>query len=166
MYVRGNRSPGAASLLMKMHSKTRALFLFLPLPSHSFRRGYPFLILLSSSAGRHSSMSFIDSRRMPHSRSTLRMPSAHRWTAAFSWSFSFCRTVAHTPSRPRTQGTDIYTSLSVPWEQLCKQRFLELVSPLALKNWHANKCVCLTCENSVCSFRSIGKENQCNSRSD
>lgn len=96
---------------------------------------------LSRFSARHSSTSFVGSRRIPHSRNTLRMSSAHRCTAVFSWSFSFCRTVACTPSRPRTQGTDMYTSLSVPWEQLCERRFLELVRRV---NQHANKCVSLS----------------------
>jgi len=97
---------------------------------------------------RHSSTSFVGSRRMPHSRNTPRMSSAHRCTAVFSWSFSFCRTVACTPSRPRTQGTDMYTSLSVPWEQLCERRFLELVRRV---NQHANKWVSELCLTRKCS---------------
>lgn len=126
--ARGNRLPGAIlPLLMKMHSRMRYSFSPSPFPLlRYFRAAYPFtsvhrsfLALLFSSAGRYSSMS-LDSRRMPHSRNTLRMLSAHRCTAVFSWSFSFCRTVAYTPSRPSTQGTDIYTSLSVPWTQLCE----------------------------------------------
>lgn len=140
MYARGNRLPGAASpLLMKMHSRTSLLpsppfslprYFRVAYPFASVRRSPTFLVLPFSSAGRHSSTS-LDSQRMPHSRSTPRMLSAHRCTAVFSWSFSFCRTVAQTPSRPRTQGTDIYTSLSVPWTQLCKQKFLDLVSSVA-----------------------------------
>ena len=141
-----NWLPGAAlPLLMKMYSKTSfLLFIPFPLPRY-FRVTYPFAFIhirsqvltffallffsVYRSTGCHSLMSF-DSRRMPHSRSTSRMLSAHRCIAVFSWSFSFCRTVVYTPSRPRTQGTDMYMSLSVPWIQLCEQRFLDFVFPI------------------------------------
>lgn len=91
----------------------------------SFAPGYPY-----------SSVSVVASCRMPHSRRMPRMLSAHVCTAAFSCSLSFCRTVQYTPSRPRTHGTDMYTSLSVPWEQLCEHDFLSSSRIVSVTSMH------------------------------
>lgn len=69
-------------------------------------------------AGFYSSTSSRGSWSMPQARSSFLMLSAHCCTAIFSVSVNFCRTVWWTPSFPRTHGIDMYTSLSIPWEQL------------------------------------------------